>query len=204
VKPFDGDLCARVLVAVRGNPLEAMYYLALATGARESEFLGLRWMDVAGDHVIITSKLDEKSRKLGDTKTDGSRRRVDIPIEIGELLVGHHARNASRGFGIGAMDYVFLNQRGGPVGASNLRRTWRTLRVKHGLPADYRNYDLRHTHASVLAAAGIASKIIAERLGHEGTRITDDTYSHLMPGMQVAATSLIGDVLRAALPAERP
>ena len=198
VKPFDSDLCARVLAAVRGNALEAMYYLALATGARESEFLGLRWMDVGQDHVIITVKLDEKTRVLGDTKTDGSRRRVDTPLEINELLSAHRSRNAARGFGVGPTAYVFLNQRGGPVGASNLRRTWRGLRAKHGLPPDYRLYDMRHTHASVLAAAGIASKVIAERLGHAGTRITDDTYSHLMPGMQIAATALIGDVLRAA------
>jgi len=198
VKPFDGDLCARVLAAVRGNELEAMYYLALATGARESELLGLRWADVARDHVTITSRLDEKTRELGDTKTDGSRRRVDIPVEIGDLLEAHRARNVARTFPVRPGDYVFLNRRGRPVGASNLRRTWRKLRVKHGLPPDYRIYDLRHTHASVLAAAGIASKVIAERLGHEGTRITDDTYSHLMPGMQIAATTLIGDVLRAA------
>ncbi len=53
-------------------------------------------------------------------------------------------------------------------------------------------------HASVLAAAGVASKVIAERLGHSSTRITDDTYSHLMPGMQVAASETIGRVLSEA------
>jgi len=54
-------------------------------------------------------------------------------------------------------------------------------------------------HASVLAAAGIASKVIAERLGHESTRLTDDTYSHLMPGMQAGATSAIGAALSEAV-----
>jgi hypothetical protein len=43
----------------------------------------------------------------------------------------------------------------------------------------------------VLAAASVASKVIVERLGHESTRLTDDTYSHLMPGMQATATAVI-------------
>jgi integrase len=198
VKPFDGDLCARILAAVHGHPVETLVILALATGTRESELLGLRWGDVGDGFVIVTSKLDETTRTTGPTKTDGGRRRIDVPGEIGELLAAHRAAAAARKRPAKDRDFVFLNRSSKPIRASNLRRTWRKLRAKHGLPADFRIYDLRHMHASVLAAAGVASKVIAERLGHGSTRITDDTYSHLMPGMQAGATAAIGRALRDA------
>jgi len=56
-------------------------------------------------------------------------------------------------------------------------------------------YDFRHAHASLLGEAGIASKVIAERLGHASTRLTDDTYSHLMPGMQRDAVTAVRHML---------
>ena len=40
---------------------------------------------------------------------------------------------------------------------------------------------LRHTHASILLAAGVDIKKISEHLGHSSVRITYDIYSHLLP-----------------------
>ena len=74
----------------------------------------------------------------------------------------------------------------------------------HGLPPGFRIYDLRHAHASVLAAASVASKVIGERLGPESTRLTDDTYSHLMPGMQATATAVIRDAVIARRSEQKP
>lgn len=45
-------------------------------------------------------------------------------------------------------------------------------------------HGLRHCHATFLLKAGVSPKIVAERLGHSTTRLTLDTYSHVVPGMQ--------------------
>jgi hypothetical protein len=51
-----------------------------------------------------------------------------------------------------------------------------------------RLHQLRHTHASLLLAAGVNPKVVSERLGHSS--FTLDTYAHVMPGMQPDAAEL--------------
>lgn len=61
-----------------------------------------------------------------------------------------------------------------------------------------RFHDLRHTHATELLKAGVHPKIVSERLGHSGIRITLDTYCHVLPTLQkdaaeIAAKGIFGD-----------
>lgn len=53
---------------------------------------------------------------------------------------------------------------------------------------------LRHTHATILLAAGINPKIVQERLGHAKINTTLDTYSHLVPGMQKVAVDIFNKI----------
>jgi integrase len=195
VPPFDREGIARILAAIRGTALEVFVVLALASGLRQSELLGLTWGDVRDGHLVVWRQFDEYTRALGATKTDGSRRRNDLPAIVMRTLADHRARDVARGLRVDEGDYLFRNRNGKPIDASNLRRAWRNLRIAHDLPPLFRLYDLRHAHASLLAEAGVASKVIAERLGHASTRLTDDTYSHLMPGMQSAASAIVGAIL---------
>ena len=57
-----------------------------------------------------------------------------------------------------------------------------TLRVQ-----SRRLYDVRHTCATLLLAAGVNPKIVSERLGHSSVVLTLNTYSHALPGMQEVA-----------------
>jgi integrase len=59
-----------------------------------------------------------------------------------------------------------------------------------GLPKEFRFCDLRHTCATLLLAANVNPKIVAERLGHASVTLTLDTYSHVLPTMQRAADQL--------------
>ncbi len=65
---------------------------------------------------------------------------------------------------------------------------------KAGLP-HIRLHDLRHTHATLLLSAGVHPKIVSERLGHSSIKITLDTYSHVLPGLQEAAAQRFDDFL---------
>ena len=64
-----------------------------------------------------------------------------------------------------------------------------------GLPAAVRLYDLRHTCATLLLAAGTNPKIVAERLGHASITLTLDTYSHVLPTMQEEAAGRLEALL---------
>jgi integrase len=50
-------------------------------------------------------------------------------------------------------------------------------------------HDLRHSHASLLLAAGVPVKVVSERLGHATVTITMEIYQHVMPGMQAEAAA---------------
>lgn len=54
---------------------------------------------------------------------------------------------------------------------------------RSGVPR-IRLHDLRHTHATLLLAAGLNAKVVSERLGHSSVSFTLDTYAHVIPGMQ--------------------
>ena len=65
-----------------------------------------------------------------------------------------------------------------------------------------RLHDLRHTHGTLLIAAGIPVKVVTERLGHAAPVFTIDTYQHVLPGMQAHAARvfeqlIVGDLLPA-------
>ncbi len=67
-----------------------------------------------------------------------------------------------------------------------------------------RLHDLRHTHGTLLIAAGVAVKVVTERLGHAHPVFTIETYQHVLPGMQANAARVFEQlVAEGLLPAEK-
>lgn len=60
-------------------------------------------------------------------------------------------------------------------------------RIRFATSRDRSHHDLRHTHASLLVAAGVPIKVVSERLGHAHPAFTMHAYQHLLPGMSAAA-----------------
>jgi integrase len=58
--------------------------------------------------------------------------------------------------------------------------------------------ELRHTHATLLLAAGVHPKVVQERLGHSSVQISLDVYSHATKGMQDDAAAFIGSLVLGA------
>jgi integrase len=90
---------------------------------------------------------------------------------------------------------IFTSKTGTIVSIRNLqRRHFKPLLVKAKVP-DIRLYDLRHTCATLLLAAGENPKVVSERLGHASIVLTLDTYSHCLPTMQKSATERLEKLL---------
>jgi hypothetical protein len=58
-----------------------------------------------------------------------------------------------------------------------------------------RLHDVRHSYASAALAAGIAAKVVSERLGHATIAITMDTYSHVLPGLDERAAATVAQLI---------
>lgn len=194
----------RFLSESMGSRYHLIFKLALYTGLRRGELLGLRWSDLNLDRHELTVRqtLIDRNGKLefGHPKSHRSRRPVEFTSALSAELREHRARQHTERLRAGSMwqhyDLVFATPLGGPVQPSNLARAFRAITRAAGLPP-IRFHDLRHTHATLLFAAGAHPKVVAERLGHGSITLTLDTYSHVMPGMQRDAVDRLDAFLSA-------
>ncbi len=197
---------ARLLLeAAVGDRLHALYVLALTTGMREGEILGLRWRDVDVERgaVEVRGSLQRLPSGLviAAPKTNRSRR-VGLTDAATTALRQHRARQAEERLRLGgtwqnALDLVFVDAAGMPIDATKfLRNSFAPLLRKAGLPP-MRFHDLRHTAATLLLGKGVHPKIVAEMLGHSQIGITLDLYSHVTPTMQREATQAMEAIVGA-------
>ena len=186
-KALEWDDVVRVLGAANGSPYYPVILLAVLTGLRRSELLALRWRDVNfQDKTAAVSR--SVSRNAGGEMVyyppkSGRARVVDLPADAVTNL--RDLREAWNGAGqtLTGDDLIFRNLDGSPVVPDSVTQMFSRLARKLELNGA-RFHDLRHTHASLMLAAGIPLKVISERLGHSGIGITGDLYSHVLPGVQ--------------------
>jgi len=197
--------------AAAAHPEGLLFLFLLATGMRPEEALGLRWQDVdlEGARVRVVQVVERIPRPKGEAgprwtfaepKTAGSRRTVPLPRTLARLLAEHRRRQAAGRLRRGPYwqdhDLVFPGQLGQPLDWHNVsQRAFHAIRRAAGLAEGLRPYDLRHTTATLLLAAGESPKVVAERLGHSTTTLTLDTYAHVLPTMQERATERLEAML---------
>ncbi len=170
--------------------------LAIHTGLRRSEILGLKWTDVDLDAgaLSVQRSLDTDGT-FNPPKRNKSRRTVKLTGQAVEALNSHRARQNEERLRLGSLwedhDLVFPNRLGKPMNADNLyHREFKPLLKKAGL-SGFTFHSLRHTCATLLLSKNVNPKIVQEMLGHATISQTMDTYSHVMPGMgDVAATAM--------------
>jgi integrase len=185
-----------LLTAALEDRFHALYVLAVTTGLRQGELLGLQWEDVdlASAVLHIRRALQEVAGRLwlDEPKTAKARRTVDLPAVAVAALREHGDRMLAEAH---LREFVFCDSQGGPVRKSNLiRRSFLPLLKRAGLPR-IRFHDLRHTAATLLLLQGVHPKVVQERLGHSQISITLDTYSHVLPSMGREAAAKLDALL---------
>jgi integrase len=203
MRPLSPIQARTLLQAASGNRLEALYVLAVTTGMRQGELLGLGWEDVDLESSTVrvrrTLTLAKGGPRLTEPKSPKSRRSIRLTTGAVDTLERHRERQeaerTARGDGWNAWGLVFCTRRGTPIRRDNLHdKHWKPLLMRAGLP-DIRFHNLRHTCATLLLTKGVHPKIVSEMLGHSSVSITLDTYSHVLPGMQEVAATAMGEAL---------
>jgi len=162
--------------------------LALATGLRYAEVIGLTWKDIDFDNdtIDINKTYDYKKRTgFKPTKTPSSIRNIDVDpvtmkmmkhlkLEQTKLFLKQKYQNKD--------NLVFMNghhQVPGDAAANKALDNLQTrLNIKSGNHLSF--HALRHTHASILFARGVSLEYVSARLGHSSTLITSQIYVHLL------------------------
>jgi integrase len=186
-----------------GDRLAALYVLAIHTGLRQGELLGLKWDDVDLEdgslQVRRTLAITRNGPVLTSPKTTGSRRSVKLTSKAIEALKRHLERQLGEIDRIGSLwsenGLIFASEKGEPINRHNLtRRSFKPLLKRAGLP-QIRFHDLRHTCATLLLTRNVNVKIVSEMLGHSTIAITLDTYSHVLPNMRDQAAAAMEEAL---------
>lgn len=211
MRAFTPEEAARFMEAIIYSPLKALFSLLLASGMRPGEALGLKWSDIdfKGKRVTVRRALvrirgdrkteKEKGWKLCEPKTAKSRRTIPIPADVINDLDDHRKAQAAQKLKAKPgtyddRDFVFAGNNGEPLFERNVNHEFKAILKAAGLP-DIRLYDLRHSCATLLLAAGENPKVVSERLGHASITLTLDTYSHVLPDMQQGASDKLQKIL---------
>ncbi|HHV63170.1 MAG TPA: site-specific integrase [Firmicutes bacterium] len=197
----------KLLKSITGHEDEALIAMALYTGMRLGEILGLRWQDVDLEarkiHVQQTlQRLPNQGFIFRAPKTEKGRRQIALSQSAIDILHKVKKQQAEARLRLGSRyqddGLVFCHEDGRPLDPTVVTHRFRRLADSLGLEG-FRFHDLRHTHATLLLAQGTHPKIVQERLGHESISITLDTYSHVLPGLQEAAAEKLDIALSGTL-----
>lgn len=207
-RPFDVralgvDEARAILEAVRGDRLEALVTVALATGLRQGEALALRWVDVdlEAAQLVVRHTLQRGGGavQLAEPKTRRSRRAITLPaFSVAALRRQRDWFQAQQRLLAGSAwrenGYVFTTTVGTPMHSGDVTRGLQRLLAAAELPR-MRFHDLRHGAATLLLAQGVHPRVVMETLGHSTIAVTMNVYSHVVPALQREAA----DRLDAAL-----
>jgi integrase len=204
---YDAEQVRALLDAAAGTRLEALLTLAVTSGMREGELLGLTWPNVNLDGKFLhvqtqLRRLREKGLTIKDVKTGSSRRKIELSDLAVAALRRHHVRQAQERLALGEAwqdrDLVFPNSVGNPIDVpSLLQRGYVRIVKQAGLPP-IRFHDLRHTAATLLLLKGVHPKKVSELLGHASVAITLTTYSHVLPSLSRDTASAMDDLFGGA------
>jgi integrase len=212
IQPLSIEQVKRLQSVIHDHRMEALFLLALGTGMRRAELMGLKWQDL--DFALgtlqvrrILTRVPTKARAgqgpsyvETEPKTDRGRRCLFLPSFVLEALKRHRVHQLEEKQKAGPAwqdhDYVFCTSIGTHLNPTrDMLDQLKALLEKAELP-DVRFHDLRHSAATALLALDTNPKIVQEVLGHSAISVTMDIYSHVLPTMQKEAMSKLNDALQ--------
>ncbi|WP_432164311.1 tyrosine-type recombinase/integrase [Streptomyces tendae] len=202
-EPLTAEEAREFLAAARGHRLHSLFELALHTGLRKGELLGLRWEDLDLDAGTAAIRRTLQRTRTGGlttlpTKTRASERRIALPTRCVQSLKLHHEQQQREREAAGTTwqndAHVFTTVQGRPIDPTNLTRTFTTIVRRAGLRR-IRFHDLRHSTATLLLEQGVELVVIKELLGHAHIGVTATVYAHVRLRLQRDAIDSLGHAL---------
>ncbi len=169
---------------------KTIFLVAIMTGMRQGEILGLKWSDIALEKKQIHVQRTFNHGRFFAPKTKGSIRKVDLsPALVRELAKWKLASERND------LNLVFPSKVGTPMECQKLM-------IRHFIPAlkragapRIRFHDLRHTYASLMIAQGENIKYIQNQLGHSSPTVTLNVYAHLMKDSNQEAVCKLENII---------
>lgn len=196
----------KFLELLENEPLKykVFFNLAVFSGFRRGELLGLEWKDVDFDNCVISVRRTscytaQKGIYTDTTKTRKSQRSIKFPNAIIELIKKYKLEQESEARKLGSKwvntDRLFVKWNGEPMN-NNTPYFWlNEFCEKHGLPF-YGIHSFRHLFASMLVNEGVDIVTVSGALGHSAVSTTSNIYCHMLDNSQAKVSEAITNVLK--------
>ena len=206
IKPLDDQQVAALLAAAKDTKMEQFITVALFTGLRISELLGLTWDAVDFTRGTLTVNKQLARRKAGSifqSPKSGKPRTITPAPAVMAALRKQRARQSEMQLRAGQLwdnphGLVFTGEAGGPMSHSGTDKRFRVLCAAAGLEG-VRFHDCRHTYAVNAIRAGDDIKTVQSNMGHATAAFTLDKYGHFTERMKqdsaIRMESFMKDVL---------
>lgn len=188
--------------------LGPLFTLAVATGLREGELLGLSWTDIDLQKFVLTVRKQlqlnsDGKPELVELKTEKSRRTLALPMVAVEALRLQQEQQRMESYDPSGQwsNLVFRNSAGAPLDPSRIRKELKAVLENAKLP-HIRFHDLRHSAASLMKEAGADLHTIKNQLGHSQIAITANLYTHVAPSVLRDAADQVQSLFEEPKPSE--
>lgn len=191
ISPLDRSQVKAFINQLPMEEYKNLYKVALFTGMRQSELLGLTWdcINFKNNTIKVNKQLQEKKGKYFFTSPKNNKERtITAANSVIEALQNEQLQQKANKLKYGEMfnnplNLVFTD----PLGKNLVHRTvvkhFKKLVIQIGVP-DARFHDLRHTYAVMALQAGDDVKTVQETLGHATAAFTLEVYSHVTQDMK--------------------
>jgi len=194
---------------LQSEPAENLQYvlfltLAVYTGFRRGELLGLEWKDIdLGSGLVSVRRAAYQSKALGhytDTpKTKTSLRTLKLPLEVLALLTRYRDHQSAYAVTLGDKwhdtDRLFTSWNGSPMYTNAPERFYKAFCARHGLRV-VTLHSFRHLNASMLINAGLDVRTVQAALGHAHATTTMNIYAHEFQTTQARACEAVSNALK--------
>lgn len=188
----------KFLAACEGSRFGLCLTLALKTGLRPEELLGLTWSDIelADRGVLhvrrVMHKLAGGGWRWHEPKSKSGIRSVVFSRDLVGKLTEHRRQQLEEKMRVGphwqANDLVFCTSLGTPIKLCALEQEFKAILARADLPEKIRVYDLRHAFVTFSLIAGVDAKTVSAEAGHANVAFTLDTYGSVLSEMHEAAS----------------
>jgi len=202
-KILNEEQVRQFMIFASESPYETLFYLALTTGMRKGELLGLQWSDIDWDRRVLNVHqqlqiIPGKGYALVAPKTKAGHRHIKLGAGTIKQLESHQKHQelekAAAGHRWQEHEMLFTTGIGTYMDQTKVSRELKRLLKKAGLP-DIRFHDLRHTSISFQLEMGTSLNTVQQRAGHSKASVTSDIYGHTLEHSQDVAAEKIEELV---------
>lgn len=192
----------KLLEVAKNSDIYIPIAIAIYTGMRRGEVLGLNWdnVNLEKGYIRVVDNLCavKNGTIIKRPKTNNGIRTIAISNTLVKILKAHKSKQLKNKMLLGG-EYIDNNMvccyaDGRSFNPKRFSAKFHELLEKNNLPI-IRFHDLRHSHASLLVKMGVQPKEISARLGHSNIGITMDLYSHLYEDTDIEVAQMFDKII---------